>query len=116
MKTPISSSLAPGRPACWPRTPAARRRSTSSTTTEDLAAIAREVGGDKIKVGVAVARLPGSRTSWRPSPASSCKLNKADLLIAVGRELGDRLAAPAHHPEPQRAASSPARTATSTPR
>src|SRR5437899_708289 len=55
-------------------------------TTEDLAAIAREVGGDKVQVE-ALARGYQDPHFVEAKPSFVLKLNKADLLIAVGREL-----------------------------
>jgi zinc/manganese transport system substrate-binding protein len=55
-------------------------------TTEDLAAIAREIGGDKIKVE-SLARGYQDPHFVEAKPSFMLKLNKADLLIAVGREL-----------------------------
>lgn len=56
------------------------------TTTEDLAAIAREVGGDRVKVE-ALSRGYQDPHFVEAKPSFVLKLNKADLLIAVGREL-----------------------------
>jgi zinc/manganese transport system substrate-binding protein len=56
------------------------------TTTEDLASLAREVGGDRIDVE-ALARGYQDPHFVEPKPSFILKLNKADLLIAVGREL-----------------------------
>jgi zinc/manganese transport system substrate-binding protein len=56
------------------------------TTTEDLAAIAREVGGDRIKAE-SLARGYQDPHFVEAKPSFVLKLNKADLLIAVGREL-----------------------------
>ena len=56
------------------------------TTTEDLAAIAREVGGDKVKVE-SLSRGYQDPHFVEAKPSFVLKLNKADLLIAVGREL-----------------------------
>jgi zinc/manganese transport system substrate-binding protein len=56
------------------------------TTTEDLASIAREVGGDKIKVE-SLSRGYQDPHFVEAKPSFVIKLNKADLLIAVGREL-----------------------------
>jgi zinc/manganese transport system substrate-binding protein len=56
------------------------------TTTEDLASIAREVGGDKIKVE-SLSRGYQDPHFVEAKPSFVLKLNKADLLIAVGREL-----------------------------
>jgi len=55
-------------------------------TTEDLAAIAREVGGDKIKVE-SMARGYQDPHFVEAKPSFVLRLNKADLLVAVGREL-----------------------------
>src|SRR5688572_12427397 len=56
------------------------------TTTEDLASVTREVGGDKIKVE-SLARGYQDPHFVEAKPSFVLKLNKADLLIAVGREL-----------------------------
>jgi zinc/manganese transport system substrate-binding protein len=56
------------------------------TTTEDLAAIAREVGGDKVNVE-SIARGYQDPHFVEAKPSFILKLQKADLLIAVGREL-----------------------------
>jgi zinc/manganese transport system substrate-binding protein len=56
------------------------------TTTEDLASIAREVGGDRI-TAEAVAKGYQDPHFVEAKPSFILKLQKADLLIAVGREL-----------------------------
>ena len=56
------------------------------TTTEDLAAIAREVGGDRIAVE-AMARGYQDPHFVEAKPSFILKLQKADLLVVVGREL-----------------------------
>lgn len=56
------------------------------TTTEDLAAIAREVGGDRITID-ALARGYQDPHFVEAKPSFIMKLQKADLLIVVGREL-----------------------------
>jgi len=56
------------------------------TTTEDLAAIAREVGGDRIAVE-SIARGYQDPHFVEAKPSFILTLQKADLLIAVGREL-----------------------------
>jgi zinc/manganese transport system substrate-binding protein len=56
------------------------------TTTEDLASLAREVGGDKIKVE-SLARGYQDPHFVEAKPSLVFKLNKADLLVVVGREL-----------------------------
>src|SRR5258708_3544058 len=55
-------------------------------TTEDLASIAREVGGDKIKVE-SLSRGYQDPHFVEAKPSFVFKLNKADLLVVVGREL-----------------------------
>lgn len=56
------------------------------TTTSDLAAIAREVGGDLIEVTHLI-RPDQEPHSIEPKPSYSVLLNQADLLIEVGLEL-----------------------------
>ena len=56
------------------------------TTTEDLAAITREVGGDKVRV-FAIARGYQDPHFVDPKPSFMLEINRADLLIVVGREL-----------------------------
>jgi zinc/manganese transport system substrate-binding protein len=56
------------------------------TTTEDLASIAKEVGGDKIEVE-SLAKGYQDPHFVEPKPSFILKLHSADLLIAVGREL-----------------------------
>jgi zinc/manganese transport system substrate-binding protein len=55
-------------------------------TTEDLAALAREVGGDRITVE-AIARGYQDPHFVEAKPSFILKFNRADLLIVVGREL-----------------------------
>jgi zinc/manganese transport system substrate-binding protein len=55
-------------------------------TTEDLAALAREVGGDKVKVD-AIARGYQDPHFVEAKPSFILKLHAAQLLVAVGREL-----------------------------
>ncbi|HEY7284963.1 MAG TPA: metal ABC transporter substrate-binding protein [Vicinamibacterales bacterium] len=55
-------------------------------TTEDLASIAREVGGDRINIE-ALARGYQDPHFVEAKPSFILKLQKADVLIAVGREL-----------------------------
>ena len=66
--------------------PTAAGKLSVITTTEDLASLAREVGGDRIGVE-ALARGYQDPHFVEPKPSFIPKLNKADLLIAVGREL-----------------------------
>jgi len=56
------------------------------TTTEDLGSLAREVGGDKVNV-VALAKGYQDPHFVDPKPSFILSVSKADLLIAVGREL-----------------------------
>src|SRR6187200_1396608 len=56
------------------------------TTTEDLAAIAREVGGDRITVE-SISRGYQDPHFVEAKPSFILKLQKADLLVVVGREL-----------------------------
>jgi len=56
------------------------------TATTDLAALAEEVGGEKIEVGIDRAWLPGP-TFVDAKPSFLLKLKRADLLIVVGLEL-----------------------------
>jgi ABC-type Zn uptake system ZnuABC Zn-binding protein ZnuA len=56
------------------------------TAVEDLAAIAREVGGDKVTVE-SIARGYQDPHFVEAKPSFILKLQKADLLIVVGREL-----------------------------
>jgi zinc/manganese transport system substrate-binding protein len=55
-------------------------------TTEDLAALAREVGGDKVEV-TALAKGYQDPHFVEPKPSFILAVSRADLLIAVGREL-----------------------------
>jgi zinc/manganese transport system substrate-binding protein len=55
-------------------------------TTEDLAALTREVGGDRVEVE-ALARGYQDPHFVEPKPSFILKLHRADLLVVVGREL-----------------------------
>ena len=55
-------------------------------TTEDLAALAREVGGDRVRVD-AIARGYQDPHFVEPKPSFILKLSRADLLIFVGLQL-----------------------------
>jgi len=55
-------------------------------TTEDLASIAREVGGDRVSV-TALARGYQDPHFVEAKPSFIFTMNKADLLLLVGREL-----------------------------
>src|SRR5713226_1627138 len=56
------------------------------TTTEDLAALAREVGGDHITVD-SIAKGYQDPHFVEAKPSFILKLLRADLLVVVGREL-----------------------------
>jgi zinc/manganese transport system substrate-binding protein len=56
------------------------------TTTEDLASLVREVGGDRVKVEP-LARGYQDPHFVEAKPSFILKLNKAQLLVLVGREL-----------------------------
>ena len=56
------------------------------TSTEDLASIVKEVGGDKVVVE-SLAKGYQDPHFVEAKPSFILKLNKADLLVAVGREL-----------------------------
>jgi len=64
----------------------AQGKLTVITATEDLASIARDVGGDKITVE-SIARGYQDPHFVEAKPSFILKLQKADLLIVVGREL-----------------------------
>jgi zinc/manganese transport system substrate-binding protein len=59
---------------------------TVVTSTEDLASIAREVGGDRISVE-SIARGYQDPHFVEAKPSFILKLQRADLLVLVGREL-----------------------------
>ncbi len=69
-------------------TPAAHAQGklTIVATTEDLASLAREVGGDKIAV-TALAKGYQDPHFVDAKPSFILALSRADVLIAVGREL-----------------------------
>jgi zinc/manganese transport system substrate-binding protein len=56
------------------------------TATEDLASLAKEVGGDRVTV-VALAKGYQDPHQVDPKPSFILEVSRADLLIAVGREL-----------------------------
>ena len=71
------------------------------TTTQDLESIVREVGGDKVTVE-SLAKGYQDPHFVEAKPSFILKLHTADLLVVGRARAGDRLAAAAHHPEPQR--------------
>jgi zinc/manganese transport system substrate-binding protein len=56
------------------------------TSTEDLAALTREVGGDKVKID-SIGRGHQDPHFVEAKPSFILKLHSADLLVVVGREL-----------------------------
>src|SRR6266849_6052436 len=65
---------------------AAQSKLNVVTSTEDLASIAREVGGDHVSVE-AIAKGYQDPHFVEAKPSFILKLQKADVLICVGREL-----------------------------
>ena len=72
--------------ATLPSTAAAASKLNVVTSTEDLAALAREVGGDRISVD-SIARGYQDPHFVEPKPSFLLKLQKADLLVVVGLHL-----------------------------
>jgi zinc/manganese transport system substrate-binding protein len=70
----------------WSATAPAAGKLNVMTTTEDLAALAREVGGDRINVD-AIAKGYQDPHFVEPKPSFLLKLQKADLLAVVGLQL-----------------------------
>src|SRR5438552_13018555 len=64
----------------------AQSKLTVVTTTEDLAAIAREVGGDHITVD-SIAKGYQDPHFVEAKPSFILKLQRADILVLVGRDL-----------------------------
>lgn len=56
------------------------------TTTEDLAALVREVGGDRVKLE-SIARGFQDPHYVEPKPSFILKLTRADMLVVIGRDL-----------------------------
>lgn len=75
----LATLLASGTTEAWGKL-------TVITTTEDLASIGREVGGDHIVIE-ALAKGYQDPHFVEAKPSFILKLQKADLLVAVGREL-----------------------------
>src|SRR5690349_2660794 len=73
-------------PTLWAGEASAQGKLNVVATTEDLASIAREVGGDRVSVE-AMARGYQDPHNVEAKPSFILKLQKADLLILVGREL-----------------------------
>jgi zinc/manganese transport system substrate-binding protein len=74
--------------ATWlcPLTAQAQGKLNVMTTTEDLASIAREVGGDRVTVE-SLAKGYQDPHFVEAKPSFILKLQKADVLVAVGRDL-----------------------------
>src|SRR5438477_1923438 len=71
---------------CAPTLARAQGKLNVITTTEDLASIAHEIGGDHISVD-SMAKGYQDPHFVEAKPSFILKLQKADVLIAVGREL-----------------------------
>jgi zinc/manganese transport system substrate-binding protein len=72
--------------AAWGLAAPARAAVDVMTSTEDLADLARQVGGDRVKVE-SIARGYQDPHFVEAKPSFILKLAKADLLVVVGREL-----------------------------
>jgi len=70
----------------WAAPAGAQGKVNVITTTEDLASIAREVGGDRIVVD-SIARGYQDPHFVEAKPSFILKLQRADVLVVVGREL-----------------------------
>ena len=66
--------------------PAAQTLVEVVTTTEDLAALVREVGGNRVKVD-SIARGFQDPHFVEPKPSFILKLTRADMLVVIGRDL-----------------------------
>jgi ABC-type Zn uptake system ZnuABC Zn-binding protein ZnuA len=73
-------------PSAAPRGAAATAPLRVAATTEDLGALAREIGGDRVTVDV-FSRGYQDPHFVEPKPSFILKLVNADLLVVVGREL-----------------------------
>src|SRR6266704_4337853 len=72
--------------AIFSTAPAQAKKLNVVTSTTDMAALTQEVGGDRITVE-AIAKGYQDPHFVEAKPSFVLKLNKADLLIVVGREL-----------------------------
>ena len=84
LKVSVAVTLVAAVLTAWPAR--AQGKLTVVTTTQDLASIAQEVGGDRVAVE-AIARGYQDPHFVDAKPSFILKLQKADLLVAVGREL-----------------------------
>jgi zinc/manganese transport system substrate-binding protein len=82
MKTLFAACLA----ALWTASPLAQGKVNVIAATEDLASIGREVGGDRISIE-SIARGYQDPHFVEAKPSFILKLQRADVLILVGREL-----------------------------
>ncbi len=85
MRSLLCSAIVAGLALATSATPAAAALRVV-TTTEDLASLTREVGGDKVEV-TALAKGYQDPHFVEPKPSFLLAVSRADLLIAVGREL-----------------------------
>src|SRR3981189_2629728 len=72
--------------SAWSGVAKAQSRLNVISTTEDLASIAREVGGDHITIE-SIAKGSQAPHFVEAKPSFILKLQKADVLIVVGRDL-----------------------------
>src|SRR5260370_38525900 len=79
---------------------AAQGKLTVIATTEDLASIAREIGGDRITVD-SLAKGYQDPHFAEAKPSFTLKLQKADALVCAGRELEIGWVAPPSPTSPQ---------------
>lgn len=86
MKTRISAVVAVVAAFLAGTAGSAQGRLNVVTSTEDLASIAREVGGEKVTV-TALARGYQDPHFVDPKPSFILAVNRADLYVAVGRDL-----------------------------
>ncbi len=86
MRSPIAAAIATVLAVLALETRPAQAALDVVATTEDLADLAREVGGDKVKVE-AIARGYQDPHFVEAKPSFILKLSKADLLVVVGRDL-----------------------------
>jgi len=82
----LGAALAAAALMLWSAPAGAQGKLNVMATTEDLAAIAREVGGDRVTVD-SIAKGYQDPHFVEAKPSFILKLQRADLLIIVGREL-----------------------------
>jgi zinc/manganese transport system substrate-binding protein len=86
MRTNILAVVLAGAALLAADTARGQSKLTVITTTEDLASIAREVGGDRVTVE-SIARGYQDPHFVEAKPSFILKLQKADVLVVVGKEL-----------------------------